>query len=766
MRAGARPAARRARAAAVRARRSAAPAAGCCGRRASGSPTARSTTIRPVHRGRGRRTRSSRPLERARAEPRSPRERSPTASTLALTLDGGRARAAAGRLPDGPRASCSSSTAEGDAAAPGARLGPPLGRAPRRPRRAPRHLARPGRAARPARRRPRATPAPTARPRCSPTAASRRATARRCRGCCPAAATRSGSRPTPTARASTWPASGCRCPRARRPARCACTLLVRADAGRPAARVLPLTGFPALLPEWGYGFWKSRDVYEHQDDVLEDFDGFREHRIPLDAIVLDSPWATQYNTWEFNPHQFPDAARDDRDAARRRRAHRGVGRRRGSTSTRATARSRRDAESERLHREPAPNYAPGAAAGHFVRERRRRAVRGAVVDGHRLAGRLHHRPRPRRGGASRPSGVLDARGRGDQGRRRRGLLHPRRRRGSPTARTGAEAAWALGGLVPAARCSGRSTRSTRAAACCSAAAAGPASRRPGVTWGGDQASDFWSLRVLVVATLSAACSGFSNWSHDVGGYLGHRLVERCPPELLAALAAVRLLHAADAGARRGCAQEPWTLRRAGARALPRLRAAARAARAVRPRGGGHARRARGLPIIRPLCLVDPRDAARLVDRRRVRLRAGAVGRAGARRRRARARGRAAARASGSRRGRARACAAAARSWRRRRSSGSRCGCGAGSIVVTYPAEHVAARARGRAGGRAAAGGDAVGRARGSATRGAAGRRHADRVAAGRWSVRAAGAREVEAPAGRRVSARGLIDELGLHVRQK
>ena len=46
-------------------------------------------------------------------------------------------------------------------------------------------------------------------------------------------------------------------------------------------------------------------------------------------------------------------------------------------------------ESERLHREPASNYAPGAAAGHFVADRGRRAVRHAVVDGNRLAGRLH-----------------------------------------------------------------------------------------------------------------------------------------------------------------------------------------------------------------------------------------------------------------------------------------------------------------------------------------------------------------------------------------
>ena len=68
-----------------------------------------------------------------------------------------------------------------------------------------------------------------------------------------------------------------------------------------------LTGFPMQLPEWGYGFWKSRDVHEHQDDVLDDYEGFRRNAIPLDAVVIDSPWATQYNTWTLNPHQFPDA---------------------------------------------------------------------------------------------------------------------------------------------------------------------------------------------------------------------------------------------------------------------------------------------------------------------------------------------------------------------------------------------------------------------------------------------------------------------------
>jgi alpha-glucosidase (family GH31 glycosyl hydrolase) len=146
-------------------------------------------------------------------------------------------------------------------------------------------------------------------------------------------------------------------------------------------------------------------------------------------------------------------------------------------------------------------------------------------------------------------------------------------------------------------------RCTPGAGSSSGAAAG--ARSTGLTWGGDQASDWWSLRALVVATLSAAASGFSNWSHDIGGYLGHRLLERCPPELL-----IRWLQFGcftplmQAHAR--IPQEPWNY---GARVLtvyrdyvllhvqlvPYVRAAARTAALT------------GVPIIRPLCIVDPRD---------------------------------------------------------------------------------------------------------------------------------------------------------------
>ena len=126
------------------------------------------------------------------------------------------------------------------------------------------------------------------------------------------------------------------------------------------------TGLPALLPEWAYGFWKSRDFHEREEDVIEDWAGFRRNGIALDAIVLDSPWSTQYNTWEFNPYQFPDAA-----GMIRRLRDDGV-----RTVVWCTPWCNLDssqgqippqAESERLHREPASNYDEGADRGHFVR---------------------------------------------------------------------------------------------------------------------------------------------------------------------------------------------------------------------------------------------------------------------------------------------------------------------------------------------------------------------------------------------------------------
>jgi alpha-glucosidase (family GH31 glycosyl hydrolase) len=127
----------------------------------------------------------------------------------------------------------------------------------------------------------------------------------------------------------------------------------------------------------------------------------------------------------------------------------------------------------------------------------------------------------------------------------------------------------------------------------------------GLTWGGDQASDFWSLRVLVVATLSAACSGISNWSHDVGGYLGHRLVERCQPELLTRWVQFGCFTPLMQAHGR-MPQEPWHY---GDRVLEAYRGYVTLHEQLVPyvRAAAATAARTGLPIIRPLCLTDPGD---------------------------------------------------------------------------------------------------------------------------------------------------------------
>jgi alpha-glucosidase (family GH31 glycosyl hydrolase) len=100
-------------------------------------------------------------------------------------------------------------------------------------------------------------------------------------------------------------------------------------------------------------------------------------------------------------------------------------------------------------------------------------------------------------------------------------------------------------------------------------------------------------------------SGISNWSHDIGGYLGHRLVERCPPELL-----IRWLQF-------GCftplmqahskmPHEPWNY---GDRVMDQYRGYVLLHEQLIPyvRAAAATAARSGLPIIRPLCLIDPAD---------------------------------------------------------------------------------------------------------------------------------------------------------------
>ena len=72
-------------------------------------------------------------------------------------------------------------------------------------------------------------------------------------------------------------------------------------------RFTALVGRQQLPPYWAFAPWKSRDYHRNEQDVHEDAARYRQLGLPASVLLIDSPWATNYNTYEFNPKQFDDA---------------------------------------------------------------------------------------------------------------------------------------------------------------------------------------------------------------------------------------------------------------------------------------------------------------------------------------------------------------------------------------------------------------------------------------------------------------------------
>src|SRR5579864_1771389 len=72
-------------------------------------------------------------------------------------------------------------------------------------------------------------------------------------------------------------------------------------------RFTALAGRQQLPPAWAFAPWKARDYHRNQAEVNEDIERYRKLGLPASVILIDSPWATNYNTYEFNPKQFDNA---------------------------------------------------------------------------------------------------------------------------------------------------------------------------------------------------------------------------------------------------------------------------------------------------------------------------------------------------------------------------------------------------------------------------------------------------------------------------
>ncbi|HXB62312.1 MAG TPA: TIM-barrel domain-containing protein [Acidobacteriaceae bacterium] len=96
-------------------------------------------------------------------------------------------------------------------------------------------------------------------------------------------------------------------------------VMVRWPAERLRIVVFAGPGFPAILnhftelagrqqlpPYWALAPWVSRDYHQSDDQVREDVDRTRALGLPASVILINSPWATNYNTYTFNPKQFAD----------------------------------------------------------------------------------------------------------------------------------------------------------------------------------------------------------------------------------------------------------------------------------------------------------------------------------------------------------------------------------------------------------------------------------------------------------------------------
>ncbi len=74
-----------------------------------------------------------------------------------------------------------------------------------------------------------------------------------------------------------------------------------------AAPAAPAVQRPPLTPRWAFEPWVWEDEDNTAAATLELVDGYRRRGVPVGVVIIDSPWQTNYNTFEFSA-DYPDPA--------------------------------------------------------------------------------------------------------------------------------------------------------------------------------------------------------------------------------------------------------------------------------------------------------------------------------------------------------------------------------------------------------------------------------------------------------------------------
>ena len=68
----------------------------------------------------------------------------------------------------------------------------------------------------------------------------------------------------------------------------------------------PFQGNPPICPRWAIEPWVWEDNGNTQASTIKLVDDYMSRNIPVGVVIVDSPWSTAYNDYEFDLKRFPN----------------------------------------------------------------------------------------------------------------------------------------------------------------------------------------------------------------------------------------------------------------------------------------------------------------------------------------------------------------------------------------------------------------------------------------------------------------------------